>query len=227
MYNYVANNPINSIDIKGEKIKIVNGSDFRNVLLDLARVYATVRGRGIIDRLIQSKDVYEIKGITNSPYNSSYNRFSNRIKYYMGSAYVDGVDNMSFLFLAHELYHAYQDDIAKKYDSYDDRQRDAMRFENYVREVYGMNDFRIFSSGDKLLSRFDNRFSSFEEKIDLSSVSVDIQVTNFDGNWGLRAGDSQYVLQDRTKRNQHFLDVGYLLQYMSNNGLQKLTFYFY
>ena len=227
MYNYVANNPINSIDIKGEKIKIVNGSDFRNVLLDLGRVYATVRGRGIIDRLIQSKNVYEIKGITNSPYNSSYNRFFNRVNYYMGNAYVDGVDNMSFLFLAHELYHAYQDDIAKKYDSYDDRQRDAMRFENYVREVYGMNDFRISSSGDKLLSRFDNRFSSFEEKIDLSSVSVDIQITNFDGNWGLKAGNSQYILQDRTNINQNFLDVGYLLQYMSNNGLQKLIFYFY
>lgn len=56
---------------------------------------------------------------------------------------------------------------------------------------------------------------------------MDIRVTDFNGNFGIRDGNSQYVLQDKTRMNQHFFDVAYLLQYMSNKGLQKLTFYFY
>ena len=61
-YNYVANMPTGAVDPNGAEIVIIDNAHARQVMKDLAKLYATKEGRRIIDRLASSKERYQIDG---------------------------------------------------------------------------------------------------------------------------------------------------------------------
>lgn len=225
-YNYVANNPIIAVDPDGRKIKIV-GKNRDQTLLDIGRLYATSRGQAIIRTLAQSEKTYKIGGGTFRPRLSSwYSRLTNRLNYYQKDNYLDGVKNQSYITLAHELYHAYQDETDKDYDNDEMKEIDAMMFENYVRDVYGSGKHRKMRGGKQLLGRHSSFSNSFGQQINSKSVSVQTIVTEIGGNEGAESGENVNA-QDNTKVTPvKSISVQHILEYMDKNKLEKLTIEF-
>jgi len=230
-YSYVANNPIIAIDPDGRKIRLA-GKNFAKTLLDVGRIYATAKGREIIKTLAKSEAVYDIGGgaLKRGMFGSRYNRLTNTVTYHQGEAEVDGVRNKSYVFMAHELYHAYQDEINKKYEddemfSADDyKQKDAMRFENYIRNVYGDEKNRTSSSGKELFGTGVSAFNSNGERIDEKTVKTFVSVTT---NSDSENSDDNGEAQDNTSvSSSSILNVKAVMEYMDKNKLKELTINF-
>jgi hypothetical protein len=176
-YVYCMGNPILYVDPDGRKIKI-GRENFLGSLLDVGRIYATNQGRKIINTLAKSNETYRINGTAMKGY-SRYNRFNNKITYYQGEENVDGVNNPSYIFLAHELFHAFQDDQAMRYDNNDQKEAAAMQFENYIRDVYGTGKHRVNRGGKRLLNKNNSAMSSYGEKMDINSVKTSTNVDEY------------------------------------------------
>jgi hypothetical protein len=149
-YSYVGNMPTKAIDPDGKKIIIVNNEHYDQALADLGKIYATRRGRRIIDRLAASSTVYRIDGSANSIKGTwisgtRYNKVTNNLTYTQNTTNVDGVSTPSYVILGHELFHAFQDETnAKRHSTTTPKkyEQDAMKFENYMRDVYGLGEHR-------------------------------------------------------------------------------------
>jgi len=224
-YAYCANNPILYVDPDGRKIVLAR-KNFARTLLDVGRIYATREGRGIIRTLAASSETYKIGGGRSS----SFNKLTNKITYLQKDAVIDGVKTQSHEFLAHELYHAYQKDQniryedTYKFDRTDLKEADAMKFENYIREVYGSSEKRINRSGKQLLNKQEAAMPTFGERIDLNSVKTSTNVFEFNNE------NSQYedntAVQDNTRMNRQQINIQHILEYMDKNSLERLIINF-
>jgi hypothetical protein len=230
-YCYVANGPIIAIDPDGRKIRIV-GKNQDQTLQNLGALYATARGRAILDALEKSEVVYKISsGALNGKF-SRHNPLNNRITYYGDGQRVDGVWNQSYIFLAHEIYHAYADEAGKKYESDDAftakeyEERDAMKFENYVRDVFGAGEHRTSRGGKQLLSSV-SAFNSYGESIDASTVKTFISITELPGPNSSSSSTDNSNPQDETQvKYQTVINVDRILEYMDKNKKEKITINF-
>ena len=225
--------PTKAIDPDGAVIIIVNNKHHDQVIADLGKIYATRRGRKIINKLASSSTVYRIDGSANSIKGSlisgtRYNRLTNKLKYTQKTAHTDNVSTPSYVILGHEIYHALQDEVnaprhlttnPKKYE------QDAMRFENYLRDVYGLGAHRTKHGGVPHLKNV-TALSSIGERIDASSVNVSKMFSGRldDGSDDIQKGNS--AARDNTSFQLNTLNIDYILEYMDKNGIQKLNIQF-
>jgi hypothetical protein len=134
--------------------------------------------------------------------------------------------NQSYIFAAHEIYHAFQDDKNIVYDSDDAKERDAMKFENYIRDVFETSDHRKKRSGKVLLGKV-SAFDSAGEKVDINSVKFMKEVTVYgigqDTGQEDEGEKNSIIKQDNTEVNKIFsIDIKRTLEYMTNHGIEKI-----
>jgi len=142
-YNYVNNNPSNSIDPDGRIIIILN--DRKQVMKDLNKLAATRIGSKNITSLISQRFAHRIKSIFWTK-NSHYDRAGHggNGKYYLQYSpsvwypRLDGGDISGTVVLGHELTHALQDPSMTQ----SSKEYGAMYMGNYFRSVFGMDDMR-------------------------------------------------------------------------------------
>ncbi|MCB0425177.1 MAG: hypothetical protein KDD13_11120 [Mangrovimonas sp.] len=135
--------------------------------------------------------------------------------------FVDGVYNPSYFTLGHELYHAYQDEVNAKRNYLKQTEADAMKFENYLRDVFDQGPHRTKHGGVPHLSSV-TAFSSNGEEVDVNSVSVTTYFLGGSSSSGI-GGSPQDNVNNGTSIAPIVIKI---LEYMDNNGLQRLTLNF-
>ncbi len=225
-YSYVANMPTIAIDPDGNRIVIANDKYYQQVLNDLAKVYSTKKGRALIDRLASSETTYTIYGgaitIKGALFaGTRYNKLTNNLTYYQKTARVDGVFNPSYITLGHELYHAYQDEIGAKANYPKQTEADAMKFENYLRDVFGLGEHRVKHGGSTHLTRV-TALSSNGERVDVNSVKISKVISGQNND----EGEDTDGGRDNTKVRINNINVHNIIEYMDKNGIQKLNLEF-
>ncbi|MCL2097838.1 MAG: hypothetical protein FWH23_03655 [Bacteroidales bacterium] len=227
-YLFCAGNPIKYIDIDGRKI-VVAGKNREAVYQDLALIYATPLGRGIIDALHRSKEVYKINGDALFADDSGYNNrfsflFGNRISYYQGEKNRNGTTFLSHEMLGHELFHAYQDETNQLKNRFN-AEKGAVMFENYLREIYGTGFQRLTYSGNKLFRVNEpTSYPTNGERRDINSVRSYTNITMNDTSNSNSNDDTHR--QDNTRVNHMQILIDRVFEYMDRNGLQavRVTF---
>ncbi len=224
-YTYVGNMPTKAVDPDGNKIVVVSNENYGQVLIDLAKIYATRRGRAIIDRLAASEEIYTIDGSANSIngslfWGTRYNNLTENLTYTQNMTSVDDVISVSFVILSHELFHAYQDDTKAKSNYPKQKEADAMMFENYMRDVYGLGKHRTKHGGSIHLTGV-TALDSNGERVDASSVKISaIMFGQHDD--GADDSDKNSQKKDNTKDVLNTQWISHLVEYMNSNGIQKL-----
>lgn len=169
-YSAFTNNPIWFSDVKGDTIIIEGGDKFKqNTQQYLLKIAETDKGKIIIDRLKSSTTNYTINEVffaTNSQYDSdndvlSYDDDPWRSK-------LDGGALTGMIILAHEIYHAYQDDTGVR--PFLDRttaETQASEFQNYVTSVFGLGAMRTSYTGigTDIFSEDEKDYNPKNEKI--------------------------------------------------------------
>ncbi len=232
-YCYVANNPIILLDPDGKKIRI-SGYNRKETQQHLEIIYSTARGREIIDALEKSKTVYKINGGTIAEvgrFGSRYKPSLNRVTYRnTESSEVDGQTFSPYMVLGHELYHAYQDEKRMDYGNDEGTQirkeKDAMKFGNYLSDVFSEGSHRTKYGGVNRFGDYEaTAFDSNGEKVDVSSIRSYVQVTEAEDPSGSQ--DDNDNMRDNTDVKLNLIiDAQKILEYMDQNGLQKVTINF-
>ena len=234
-YSYVANMPIRAIDPDGKRIIIVNNSNTQQVIQDLGKIYATKRGKQLIDRLASSMTDYYIDGSASTikggfigypplgiPWGTRYYGLTKTIKYTQKSTYVEGAYSPSYITLGHELYHAYQDEANAKYNYSKGKEAAAMKFENYLRDVLEQGQHRTKHSGSVHLSSV-TAFNSNGERVDVNSVNVETIISGGTDNSESEDGSTRGNVNNGTSISATMENI---LTYMDKNGINKLVLKF-
>lgn len=227
-YAYVGNMPTIAIDPDGERIIIVNNAHAQQVLQDLGKIYATKRGRAIIDALAASNTTYRIDGSTNSIWGgyfwgTRYNRGTNNLIYSQNFHQVDrGAVTYSYITLAHELYHAYQDENNIEYNADSRVETEAVKFENYIRDVMGGSSIEHRTSHSGIPVTGETAFPSYGERVDPATIKV--QSYAFGDIYGTDREEGEGdVKRDNTRAQKNtMIFFRHVLQYMTENGIQYL-----
>jgi RHS repeat-associated protein len=169
-YAYAGNNPMKYVDPDGRRIKIANNAE--QALANLAKIAVTFRGSAVLDRLINSKQTYSVKGVFFSS-SSTYDDVENTVNY-VKSPWINNVDGGSIsseLAMGHELYHAYQDDLfmIQHYNGEmkgrKNLEEGAVGFTNYLRQSWGQLPLRnTYKSMAAKYGRFNPQYFSAEAK---------------------------------------------------------------
>ncbi|MFK8162636.1 MAG: RHS repeat-associated core domain-containing protein [Lewinella sp.] len=232
-YSYVANMPTIAIDPNGQEIIIVLNNNFGQTMKDLAIINSTRLGRQAISRLARSKTVYKIDGSASRHrfgssliHGTRYNNFTNNLTYSQeNNVMIDGVPTRSYYTLGHELYHAYQDEIGRNLGSRG-REIEAVRFENYMRDVFGSGlRRRKYSTPDGIISipgdlALDKRN---EERVDPNSVSwFTIEVLS-GTNQASPEGEGNTMPRDNVNNGTNIYSiVNHVIQYLNESGVQTV-----
>jgi RHS repeat-associated protein len=172
-YAYCLNNPVMYVDRDGRDIRIANNT--AGALLNLAKIAATSYGQIVLDRLINSRRIYTAESV----FLSKSSKYENQTINYVRDTWLSRMDGgyaSNELFMGHEIYHAYQDDnfhIAWGKDGIVKNllqmEREAVSFENYIRDVYGLSPKRLEYKG--LAGGEKDKFFPFSFRENEESVS--------------------------------------------------------
>ena len=230
-YNYVANNPLKYIDDNGEKIRLAGTREVRKqTRKDLAKIMATSIGRQIIKRLRRSKSTYVIgnaSSVKTSRYKNKWYSINPNIQYYQNDVNVEGANTPGFVGLGHELYHAYQDDTEGiKGKNAQKLEYGAVKFGNYLREIYNTGQLRSTYLGKKLFANGKSlAFPSFGSKINQNSFKISTEWNNGLGEYKRTSSEGGVVKRDNTEVS---LNINQFIQtvvtFMLNNDLKTIKF---
>ncbi|MEZ4986390.1 MAG: hypothetical protein R2795_15350, partial [Saprospiraceae bacterium] len=119
--------------------------------------------------------------------------------------------------------HAYQDDTKAEYHNNSDEEADAIKFENYIRDVlFGADGrgHRTKHSGITVVHGA-TAFDSNGERVDLGSINITKLITGEQKESQL---NTETIQRDNTTININTIDVSYILEHMGRNGIEKLSF---
>lgn len=199
-YNYVENRPIIATDPDGNKIVIKGDKEYvSRVMVDLAYIAATKKGRGMLEQLQKSDTEYTIQDISfgfatsrGAPISyligkkgklNAYDDDSKILKYDPKSSNFneEGAVFNSVIALGHELRHMYQDDKnqinkvsvngKKVIKNRGALETDAVQFSNYLRGTFGFGSQRTEYKG---CSNFKYVKPEIDETIDPKSLKIDL-----------------------------------------------------
>jgi RHS repeat-associated protein len=167
-YAFSENRVIDAVELEGLENITINGS--ASTMMDLMKIYASTKGQSYLNAL-NDKTLHNI--LYNSLYgeyniirivstaNSYYEPSSNTVKYGHHFAFyvrlADGGVYPDYVVLGHELKHAYDElkhlnGVELNEDEYTNEEKipiekSAVRFGNYLRNVYGRDCYRACYSG--------------------------------------------------------------------------------
>lgn len=212
-YAYVMNNPIKYIDPDGQRIRIANNT--QGALTNLAKIAATPGGQMVVNRLINSAQVYNAKGVFSSFF-SDYDEGNKTVRYVKSPwMNADGASLTSEIAMGHELYHAYQDDLmAIRYNSEGGvRNRIALEegavgFANYLRISLGeyplRDQYKGLPGGEK--GKFSPHFGmrTTEKYSDFTQLGHNSNKTSYGFSYNVTSGkniSTMYIVvsQDKDK----------------------------